>query len=77
MGVGGLVSETACRGVYTISGHGASEREGSRVRGGKEGVGGGGGQKKEAAGSYRSRSLEGVPAERELRGGGTERLSVR
>ena len=28
-----------------------------------------GGQKKEAAGSYRSRSLEGVPAEREQRAG--------
>jgi hypothetical protein len=32
-----------------------------------------GGQKKEAAGSYRSRSLEGVPAEREQRGGGQKK----
>jgi hypothetical protein len=34
---------------------------------------GGGGQKKEAAGSYRSRSLEKVPVERELRGGGQKK----
>ena len=30
----------------------------------------GGGEQKEAAGGYRSRGLEGVLAERELRGGG-------
>ena len=34
-------------------------------------------QKKEAAGSYRSRSPEGVPVERELRGGGAEEGSSR